>query len=73
MIFDMLNCNEDTKRSLDLLRTKLPTRFRDETNHEMNVIMVTKVISSSELLYLYHPCICDIYHDNVVKPEHLHP
>ena len=41
----------------------MPTEFHD--------IKLFYQILSYDFLHLYHPCICDIYHDNVIKTENL--
>jgi hypothetical protein len=44
--------------------------YNDETDiiHNFKLFML---ILSPEFLHLYHPCICDIYHDTVIKSENL--
>jgi len=62
-LFIILNHNEDIKHIFNLLRKKMPTEFHD--------IKLFYQILSYDFLHLYHPCICDIYHDNVIKTENL--
>ena len=69
-IFIILNHNEDTKHIFNLLRKKMPTEFHDETDMYYNVRFFYQILSS-DFLHLYHPCICDIYNDNVIKTENL--
>ena len=69
-IFIILNNNEDTKHIFNLLRKKMPTEFHDETDFYHNVIFFNQILSY-DFLHLYHPCICDIYNDNVIKTENL--
>ena len=69
-IFIILNHNEDTKHIFNLLRKKMPTEFHDETDIYYNVRFFYQILSS-DFLHLYHPCICDIYNDNVIKTENL--
>ena len=69
-IFIILNHNEDTKNIFNLLRKKMPVEFHDETDMYYNVRVFYQILSS-DFLHLYHPCICDIYHDNVIKTENL--
>lgn len=69
-IFIILNHNEDTKHIFNLLRKKMPIEFHDETDMYYNVRFFYQILSS-DFLHLYHPCICDIYHDNVIKTENL--
>ena len=69
-IFIILNHNEDTKYIFNLLRKKMPTEFHDETDMYYNVRFFYQILSS-DFLHLYHPCICDIYNDNVIKTENL--
>ena len=69
-IFIILNDNEDTKYIFNLLRKKMPTEFHDETDMYYNVRFFYQILSS-DFLHLYHPCICDIYNDNVIKTENL--
>ena len=69
-IFIILNDNEDTKYIFNLLRKKMPTEFHDETDMYYNVRFFYQILSY-DFLHLYHPCICDIYHDNVIKTENL--
>ena len=67
-IFMILNHNEDTKHIFNLLRTKMPTELHDETDVYYNVWFFYQILSY-DFLHLYHPCICDIYNDNVIKTE----
>jgi len=69
-IFIILNHNEDTKHIFNLLRKKMPTEFHDEIDMYYNVRFFYQILSS-DFLHLYHPCICDIYNDNVIKTENL--
>ena len=69
-IFIILNYNEDAKYIFNLLRKKMPTEFHDETDMYYNVRFFYQILSS-DFLHLYHPCICDIYNDNVIKTENL--
>ena len=69
-IFIILNNNEDTKYIFNLLRKKMPIEFHDETDMYYNVRFFYQILSS-DFLHLYHPCICDIYNDNVIKTENL--
>ena len=69
-IFIILNHNEDAKHIFNLLRKKMPTEFHDETDMYYNVRFFYQILSS-DFLHLYHPCICDIYNDNVIKTENL--
>ena len=69
-IFIILNDNEDTKYIFNLLRKKMPIEFHDETDMYYNVRFFYQILSS-DFLHLYHPCICDIYNDNVIKTENL--
>ena len=71
-IFLILNHNEDTKHIFNLLRKKMPTEFHDETSSEYNIRLFYQILSY-DFLHLYHPCICDIYHDHdiVIKTENL--
>ena len=48
----------------------MPTEFHDETSSEYNIRLFYRILSY-DFLHLYHPCICDIYHDNVIKTENL--
>jgi hypothetical protein len=69
-IFIILNYNEDAKYIFNLLRKKMPTEFHDETDICHNIRFFYQILSS-DFLHLYHPCICDIYHDLVIKTENL--
>ena len=69
-IFIILNHNEDTKHIFNLLRKKMPTEFHDETDTYHNIMLFYQILSY-DFLHLYHPCICDIHHDLVIKPENL--
>ena len=69
-IFIILNHNEDTKYIFNLLRKKMPIEFHDETDIYYNVRFFYQILSY-DFLHLYHPCICDIYNDNVIKTENL--
>ena len=69
-IFIILNHNEDIKHIFNLLRKKMPTEFHDETDMYYNFRFFYQILSS-DFLHLYHPCICDIYNDNVIKTENL--
>jgi len=69
-IFIILNHNEDTKHIFNLLRKKMPTEFHDENDTYYNIKLFYHILSY-DFLHLYHPCICDIYHDNVIKTENL--
>jgi hypothetical protein len=69
-IFIILNNNEDTKRIFNLLREKLPEELHDEIDTYHNIILFYQILSY-DFLHLYHPCICDIYHDNVIKTGNL--
>ena len=69
-IFIILNHNEDTKYIFNLLRKKMPIEFHDETDMYYNVRFFYHILSY-DFLHLYHPCICDIYNDNVIKTENL--
>jgi len=70
-IFTILNDNQNTRHIFNLLRNKIQIQgYNDETNiiHNFKLFML---ILSPEFLYLYYPCICDIYHNNVIKSENL--
>ena len=69
-IFSILNENKYIKYIFNLLRKKMPEEFSNETNDLHNIILFYKILSY-EFLYLYHPCICDLYHDNEIKSENL--
>jgi len=71
-IFLILNRNEDIKHIFNLLRNKMPTEFHDETSVQYNIRLFYRILSY-DFLHLYHPCICDIYHDHdiVIKTENL--
>ena len=69
-IFIILNHNEDTRNIFNLLRKKMPIEFHDETDMYYNVRLFYQILSY-DFLHLYHPCICDIYHDTVIKTENL--
>ena len=69
-IFIILNHNEDAKHIFNLLRKKMPIEFHDETDMYYNVRFFYQILSY-DFLHLYHPCICDIYNDNVIKTENL--
>lgn len=69
-IFTILNENKYTKYIFNLLRQKMPEEFSNETNELHNIILFYKILSY-EFLYVYHPCICDLYHDNEIKSENL--
>ena len=69
-IFIILNHNEDNKNIFNLLRKKMPTAFHDETDICHNIRLFYQILSY-DFLHLYHPCICDIYHDLVIKTENL--
>ena len=69
-IFIILNHNEDIKYIFNLLRKKMPIEFHDETDMYYNVRFFYHILSY-DFLHLYHPCICDIYNDNVIKTENL--
>jgi hypothetical protein len=69
-IFTILNENKYIKYIFNLLRQKMPEEFSNETNDLHNIILFYKILSY-EFLYVYHPCICDIYHDNEIKSENL--
>ena len=62
--------NEDAECIFNLLRKKMPTEFHDETDTYYNIRLFYQILSY-DFLHLYHPCICDIYHDNVIKTENL--
>ena len=70
-IFTVLNENKYTKYIFNMLRHKMPEEFSNETNTLNNIILFHKILSY-DFLYLYHPCICDLYHDNEIKTENLH-
>lgn len=70
-IFTILNDNKDTKHIFNLLRNKITTEgYNDETDiiHNFKLFML---ILSPDFLHLYHPCICDIYNDTIIKSENL--
>ena len=69
-IFLILNHNEEIKHIFNLLRKKMPTEFHDETSSKYNIRLFYQILSY-DFLHLYHPCICDIHHDLVIKPENL--
>ena len=69
-IFTILNENKYIKYIFNLLRQKIPEEFSNETNDLHNIILFYKILSY-EFLYVYHPCICDLYHDNDIKFENL--
>ena len=69
-IFIILYDNEDTRNIFNLLRKKMPIEFHDETDMYYNVRFFYQILSY-DFLHLYHPCICDIYNDNVIKTENL--
>ena len=69
-IFTILNENKYIKYIFNLLRQKMPEEFSNETNALHNIILFYKILSY-EFLYVYHPCICDLYHDNDIKSENL--
>jgi len=69
-IFLILNHNEDAKHIFNLLRKKMPTEFHDENDTYYNIRLFCQILSY-DFLHLYHPCICDIYHDLVIKTENL--
>ena len=69
-IFTILNENKYIKYIFNLLRQKMPEEFSNETNELHNIILFYKILSY-EFLYVYHPCICDLYHDNDIKSENL--
>jgi len=69
-IFTILNENKYIKYIFNLLRKKMPEEFSNETNDLHNIILFYKILSY-EFLYVYHPCICDLYHDNEIKSENL--
>ena len=66
----ILNNNEAAKHIFNLLRKKMPTEFCDETDICHNIRLFNQILSY-DFLHLYHPCICDIYNDNVIKTENL--
>ena len=70
-IFTVLNANKYTKFIFNMLREKTAKEFSNENDNLHNIILFYKILSY-EFLYLYHPCICDIYHDNEIKTENLH-
>ena len=69
-IFTILNENKYIKYIFNLLRQKMPEEFSNETNDLHNIILFYKILSY-EFLYVYHACICDLYHDNEIKSENL--
>ena len=69
-IFTILNENKYIKYIFNLLRQKIPEEFSNENNDLHNIILFYKILSY-EFLYVYHPCICDLYHDNEIKSENL--
>jgi hypothetical protein len=69
-IFIILNNNENTKYIFNLLRKKMPTEFHDENDTYHNIMLFYQILSY-DLLYLYHPCICNIYNDNVINTINL--
>ena len=69
-IFTILNENKYIKYIFNLLRQKMPEEFSNETNDLHNIILFYKILSY-EFLYVYHPCICDIYNENEIKSENL--
>lgn len=69
-IRNALNHNEDIKHIFNLLRKKMPTEFHDENDTYYNIKLFYQILSY-DFLHLYHPCICDIYNDNVIKTENL--
>jgi hypothetical protein len=69
-IFTILNENKYIKYIFNLLRQKMPEEFSNETNDLHNIILFYKILSY-DFLYLYHPCICDLYHDNEIKTDNL--
>ena len=69
-IFTILNENKYIKYIFNLLRKKMPEEFSNETNDLHNIILFYKILSY-EFLYVYHACICDLYHDNEIKSENL--
>lgn len=71
-IFTILNKNKDTKYIFDLLRKKIKLKIEDKVDDDpLNIIILFYESLTYDFLYLYHPCICDIYHDNAIKPENL--
>ncbi len=48
----------------------MPTEFHDENDTYYNIKLFYHILSY-DFLHLYHHCICDIYHDNVIKTENL--
>jgi hypothetical protein len=70
-IFTVLNENKYTKYIFKMLREKMAEEFSNENDNLHNIILFHKILSY-DFLYLYHPCICDIYHDNEIKTENLH-
>ena len=48
----------------------MPIEFHDETDTYHNIRLFYQILSY-DFLHLYHPCICDIYNDNVIKTENL--
>lgn len=68
-IFTILNENKYIKYIFNLLRQKIPQEFSND-NDLHNIILFYKILSY-EFLYVYHPCICDLYHDNDIKSENL--
>ena len=69
-IFTILNNNEETKQIFNLIRMLLPEEYHDESSTFHNIMLFYEIISY-QFLHLFHPCICDIYHDKVIKPENL--
>jgi hypothetical protein len=69
-IFTILNKNEETKQIFNLIRMLLPEEYHDESSTFHNIMLFYEIISY-QFLHLFHPCICDIYHDKVIKPENL--
>jgi len=48
----------------------MPEKNKDETDKLYNIQLFV-VMLSFDFLYLFHPCICDIYNDNQIKPVNL--
>lgn len=69
-IFVILNNNEITKYIFNLLRKKMPIEFHEENNFYYNVRLFYQILSI-DFLHFYHTCLCDIYHNNIIKIEHL--
>lgn len=67
-IFLILDNNAEMHNIFEIIRSKITNQQRDKML--IDIILFLSALSSN-LLYLIHPCICDIYYTREIKPENL--